>query len=141
MASRSLATMAADRLLAVMAHEGPDTCISEYYPDTSDLLYRDPVYYREMLDCVNDVQMTKLVEMMDECLAYSLQIDGSVSKQMVDYKFVSARLAMPHGEIKTVFMMMSCPEQQGAQGLLEAVTMAMASCEKGMQDCSNTGPS
>ena len=55
-----------------------------------------------------------------------MQIDGSCDRQMLDYKFVSGRMAYSDGTVTSVFVVMHSPEKNGAPGLLEALNKALA---------------
>lgn len=124
--SRSLTHMAANRLISLMRDEGPDAELpSEFVPSASDLHYRDPVYYREMLESIYAVDVKRVAQMLQECIAFSIQIDGSLSKQMEDNKFTSCRMVMLDGTVKTVFLLMHSPDANGAEGLLEAVNKSI----------------
>ena len=70
--------------------------------------------------------MKREAPMLQECIAFSIQIDGSLSKQMEDIKFTSCRMVMLDGTVKTVFLLMHSPDSSGAEGLLEAVNKSIA---------------
>ena len=126
--SRSLTTLAADRLVAVMADEGSDAALQRFSPPASELHYRDSVYYKQMLDSINAVEYERISKMFSTCIAFSIQIDGSVCKQMVDNKFTSCRMATSDGCLKTIFLKMHSPDESGAKGLLEAVNESLLIC-------------
>lgn len=44
-----------------------------------------------------------LEKMCDECFVFTIQIDGSVSKQMEDNKCISWRIAAPNGNMSAFF--------------------------------------
>ena len=126
--SRSLTNLASGRLVSLMKDEGCDFILPPYTPSAADLHYRDPVYYRQMLASINEIEMKNLSKKFDDCLVFSIQIDGSVSKKMEDNKFVSCTMAQRDGTISTLFMTVASPEQSGAKGLQEAVNSALDIC-------------
>jgi len=113
--------LAASRLVALMTDEGFDANLPEFAPSTSELQYRNPSHYREMLESVNAVEVKRITDLFSQCIVFSIQIDGSLSKHMQDNKFTSCRMAMQDGNVKTFFMFMHSPNENGSQGLLEAV--------------------
>ena len=68
-----------------------------------------------------------MTKTLNDCVAFSIQIDGSADRQMLDNKFVSCRYVTgpPNFELKTVFLGVSEPEADGARGLLEATLAAL----------------
>jgi len=78
----SLTTMAASKVIAVLHDERPDVKLNTFQPAVQDLHYRDPVYYCQMLDCVHSVELKRTTELLGKCVVFSIQIDGSVNKQV-----------------------------------------------------------
>ena len=118
---RSLACLASDHLLAAMRQNGADVEFVAFTPASSDLHYRDPNYYKQMLDVIYELEKVRLSQMFNRCTVFSVQIDGSCDRQMLDHKFVSGRMANSDGTVTSVFIVMHSPEKNGALGLLEAV--------------------
>jgi len=79
--ARSLTTMAASKVIAVLHDEGSDVKLNTFQPPVQDLRYRDPVYYRQMLDCVHSVELKRTTKLFSKCVVFSIQIDGSVSRR------------------------------------------------------------
>ena len=127
--ARSLTTLAATRLISLMEDEGPDAVLPEFKPTNAELHYRDPMCYRDMLSSVQAIELQKVKKMFLECIVYSIQIDGNVSKHMRDHKFVSSTMSMTNGDRRTVFMVMHSPEERRAHGLLKTVNQALKVCE------------
>ena len=128
--ARSLTNLAANRLVVLMTDEGCDAELPPFTPSTNDLHYRDPVYYRHMLESVNAIEDERISKMFDACIAFSIQIDGSLSKNVVDNKFTSCRMVTSDGSLQTVFLKMHSPNESGAQGLLEAVNASLVVCKR-----------
>ena len=66
-----------------------DVPFVSYSPSASDLHYRDPLVYREMLEVVGDMQKQSLREELKSAIAFAIQLDGSADRRMVDNKFTS----------------------------------------------------
>jgi hypothetical protein len=79
-----------------------------------------------MLWIIGELQFKKVACLVTSSIAYSLQIDGSVSRTMRDNKFVSARVLDKDSNLSTVFFSVRSPESKGAQGLLEAVVKTLS---------------
>ena len=88
-------------------------------------MIRDPNYYKQMLDVIYELEKVRLSQMFNRCTVFSVQIDGSCDRQMLDYKFVSGRMANSDGSVTCVFVVMHSPEKNDAPGLLEAVNKAL----------------
>ena len=101
--SRSLTVLAVNRLVALMHDEGADAVLPEFTPAAVDLHYRDPLHYRDMLEYINAVEVKRISETFRNCIKFSIQIDGSVSKHVQDNTFTSCRVAMQDGNLKTFF--------------------------------------
>jgi hypothetical protein len=89
--------------------------------------YRDPNTYREMLSVIAKLEMEKVGMELRDCLSFSIQIDGSVDRSQRDCKFVVARFMKNDASVhlKSVFLGVVEPEQNGAPGLLEALEIAL----------------
>ena len=84
-----------------------------------------------MLDVIYELEKVRLSQMFNRCTVFGVQIDGSCDRQMLDYKFVSGRMANSDGSVTCVFVVMHSPEKNGAPGLLEAVnkTLDLTGCK------------
>ena len=83
----------------------------------------------EILSSIYAEELKKAKKLFDQCVAFSIQIDGSVSKHMRDHKFVNCRIVIPNGEYYTEFMIMHSPDERGALGLLQVANKALCVCE------------
>ena len=106
-----------------MRQNGADVEFVPFTPASSDLHYRDPNYYKQMLDVIYELEKVRLSQMFNR--VFSGQIDGSCDRQMLDHKFVSGRMANSDGSVTSVFIVVHSPEKNGAPGLLEAVNKAL----------------
>ena len=64
---RSLACLASDHLLATMRQYGADVEFVPFTPASSDLHYRDPNYYKQMLDVIYELEKVRLSQMFNRC--------------------------------------------------------------------------
>ena len=103
---RSLECLASDHLLSALREHSTDVEFVQFTPASSDLHYRDPDDYRQMLDVIYELEKVRQSEMFNRCTVFSVQIDGSSDKQMLDHN---------------VFVVMHSPVKNGALGLLEAM--------------------
>lgn len=128
--ARSLAQLQSDRLCKYFGEHGWEAPFQTFGSNdsiSSSLYhYRDPNTYREMLGIIAKLQFKQIGKELENCVSFSIQIDGSVDKQQIDSKFVLARY-MPKDsmELKTVFIGVFEPENSGAKGLLECVNKAI----------------
>ena len=99
--------------------------ICSFTPASSDLHYRDPNYYKQMPYVIYELEKVHMSQMFNRCTVFSVQIDISCDRQMLDHKFVSGRMANSDGSLTNVFVVMHSPEKNGAPKLLEAVNKAL----------------
>ena len=120
--ARSLA-----QLHAATVSRDMDAPFVSYNPPGSDLHYRDPSVYREMLEVIGNLQKQTLNEELKSSIAFAIQLDGSADRRMVDNKFTSVRFVKgpPTYELCTGFLTVSQPQKGGAEGLLEAALDAL----------------
>lgn len=87
--SRSLTSLQSDRLVQQFSQEW-DCQFQPFIPTPSEMHYRDPHIYYEMLSCIADVCRLQLKEEIDKSDATGIQIDGSCDRQQLGIKFVTA---------------------------------------------------
>ena len=68
-----------------------------------------PNYYKQMLDVIYELEKVRLSQMFKRCTVFSVQIDGSCDRQMLDHKFVSGRMSNSDGSVTSVFIVMHSP--------------------------------
>ena len=69
---RSLACLASDHLLAAMRQNGADVEFVPFTSASSDLHYRDPNYYKQMLDVIYELEKVRLSQMFNRCTVFSV---------------------------------------------------------------------
>ena len=122
--ARSLAQLRA----ATVSRDMDAPCVS-LNPPGSDLHYRHPIIYREMLQIIGNLPNQTLNEELKSSNAFAIQLDGSADRRMVDNKFTSDRFVKgpPTYELCTGFLTVSQPQKGGAEEILEAALDALTS--------------
>ena len=64
---RSLACSASEHILAAMRENGADVEFIPFTPASSDLHYREPYYYKQMLDVIYELEKVRLSQMFNRC--------------------------------------------------------------------------
>eukprot|EP00794_Sanderia_malayensis_P004959 gene4959-5604_t len=123
--SRSLAQLHAEEQFKTYGEL--DATPSRFQPSPIDLHYRDPVHYAEMLHIVATLEKEKLKKDLQNCLRFSVQIDGSVDAKQHDKKFVFIRFNKKDDPLSILVRFISAKqvEKRGAEGLFEAVITSL----------------
>ena len=123
--SRSLAQLHAEEQFKTYGEH--DAAPSRFQPSPTDLHYRDPVHYAEMLHIVATMEKEKLKKDLQNCLRFSVQIDGSVDAKQHDKKFVFIRFNKKDDPLSILAPFVSAKqvERRGAEGLFEAVITSL----------------
>ena len=125
--SRSLATEHSNALLHNVETEGWDADFGPFNQPSSVYIYRDPVTYAAMRDIFAKQEIKKTANVLQDCLCFSVQIDGSADKQQVDSKFITARLVLTNEVSVTVFLGIANSDLGGAEGLLDSCISCLKS--------------
>lgn len=72
--ARSLANMMASSIQAKLK-ENWDAPLDSFIPSPSDLHYRDPVIYAEILQIIGTLERNKLSKNLSSAICYAIQID------------------------------------------------------------------
>ncbi|VVC38795.1 Hypothetical protein CINCED_3A023920, partial [Cinara cedri] len=93
----------------------------------SDLHYRYPVIYAEMLQIISMLEKKKLSKNMLSVICYAIQIEGSADRTKKDNKFITARYIAKDNptEMVTIFLGVVSPDNYRAKGLLTAITIIL----------------
>ena len=124
--SRSLANLPTERQYKV--YEQHDAEFSDLCPSRVQLHYRDPMHYTEMLHIEGEMERKKLFQKLQQCLKFSVQIDGAVDSQQQDKKYIFVRsnsLDSPL-EIKTRLLSVKESKQRGAEGLFNVILSSLS---------------
>ena len=120
--ARSLAALHQQRVWDAICEGGWDVELGRTAPPSEALRYRSPDAYREMLGIIAELERKRLRDKIAAGIVYSFQIDGSMDRQQLDNKFVTARVISGDGQLATYLAGVVEPEEDGAAGLLEAIT-------------------
>ena len=125
--SRSLAQLHAEQQYKKYGES--DVAFTRYEPTPTELHYRDPVHYAEMLHIIGGIEREKLKKDLQSCLRFSVQINGSVDGKQQDKKFVFVRFSKKDDVLSNHVRFISAREveKHGAAGLFEALVSALES--------------
>jgi hypothetical protein len=126
--SRSLAHEHALNQINVYKDHGLNAEFSGFNPSSTALHYRNPVVYREMLQCVSQIELSNVVDGISASEGFAVQIDGSVDKYQTDNKFITIRYFDEDRAMKTCFLGEAHSDKRGAEGLLEALICRLDEC-------------
>ena len=117
MASQVTDSTNSERFIEIQGDEGIDAQIPSFWPQASQLHYRDPVHCGEMLECLGKIVRIKLKELMEKSVVFSVQMDGGVSRTMGDNKFVGCRTLNRKTELQTFSLGVHVPSKDGAEDI------------------------
>ena len=69
---------------------------SPFEPHSTDLHYKDPNIYREMLSIIAELETMKLKDELNKAIKFSAQIDGSMDTMQHDNKFCFLNTTLPN---------------------------------------------
>ena len=129
--ARALATAHADQLISSMNENGLQGPFVPFEPSSTDLHYRDPNIYKEMLTTIAEFEKEKLKDEVNTVIKFSTQIDGSVDTMQRDNKFLFLKYNSPDDplEIKTRFVGVTDSDLKGAAGLENCVLTGLKTIE------------
>ena len=129
--ARALATAHADQLISSMNENGLQGPFIPFEPSSTDLHYRDPNIYKEMLTTIAELEKQKLKDEVNTAIKFSTQIDGSVDTMQCDNKFLFLKYNSPDDplEIKTRFVGVTDSDLKGAAGLEDCVLIGLKTIE------------
>jgi hypothetical protein len=121
--ARALATAHVDQLISSLNENGLQSPFVPLEPSSTDLHYRDPNIYKEMLTTIAVFEKVKLKEEVNTAIRFSTQIDGSVDTMQRDNKFLFLKYNSRDDplEIKTRFVGATDSDIKGAAGLEDCV--------------------
>ena len=129
--ARALATAHADQLISSLNENGLQSPFVPLEPSSTDLHYRNPNTYKEMLTTIAELEKVKLKEEVNTAIRFSTQIDGSVDTMQRDNKFLFLKYNSPDDplEIKTRFVGVTDSDLKGAAGLEDCVLTGLKTIE------------
>lgn len=120
------------KILTSAAYNWPARYVANEASNTFDFSKSDqPIIPQNIsLNYINPPQheadRDNIKTMIQECLALSLRVDGSIDRSQKDKIYVLAKIVLKSGERKLVFLGMGEQTKSGAEGLFEATQNAMA---------------
>lgn len=99
---------------------------TDIIPDLS-LQYINPTKHLELLSSIVASDIENIKKTINECLAISLRVDGSVDRSQKDKIYVLAKIVKSNGEMKLLFLGVAEQVERSASGLLKATLEAMHS--------------
>ena len=128
--ARALATAHADQLISSMNENGLQGPFIPFEPISTDLHYRDPNIYKEMLTTIAELEKKELKDEANTAIKFSTQI-GSVDTMQRDNKFLFLKYNSPDDplKIKTRFVGVTDSDLKGAAGLEDCVLTGLKTIE------------
>ncbi|CAB4034496.1 Hypothetical predicted protein, partial [Paramuricea clavata] len=125
----------ADQLISSLNEDELQSPFIPFEPSSTDLHYRDPNIYKEMLTTIAVLEKVKLKDEVKTAIKFSAQIDGSVDTMQRDNKFLFLKCNSPDNslEIKTKFVGVTDSDLKGAAGLEDCVLTGLEPIEKYFQ--------
>ena len=100
---------------------------SPFSPTSEQIQYLNPTQHREFLSCIASVGRKGVSRELQNALAVSLHVDGSVDRQQIDNKHVCAHIVTTDGDVVQRFLGFSEPNEHGIMGYLQSIKDASQS--------------
>lgn len=94
-------------------------------PDNLSLQYITPRSHLELMSCIVESDVNVLKMKIDQSMAMSLRIDGSVDRTQMDKIYVLAKIVTSGGALELVFLGVSEQVERFAAGLLKTALEAI----------------
>ena len=98
--------------------------IQEFSESPQDFRYLIPAGHGEMLDCIVKADASQTRNTLTNCLAISLEADGSVDRMQMHNDHWQAKVTHPDGSDSLYFLEFDESENRGAKGYLSAIKQA-----------------
>lgn len=89
---------------AIAKQFDPNVDHMDYDPSPSTLTYVNPTTHRELLHAIVDTERPRLRMKIENSLAASIRVDGSVDRRQEDNKHVMLKIVAENGEENTFFL-------------------------------------
>lgn len=86
-----------------------------------NLQYINPKSHANILECIVDSSSDIITKKIQNCLACSLRVDGSVDRTNIDKIYILAKIVNERGVLETLFLGVGQQTERGAAGLLSAI--------------------
>ena len=100
---------------------------SPFFLTSEQIQYLNPTQHREFLSCIASVGRKGVSRELQNALAVSLHVDGSVDRQQMDKKHVCAHIVTTDGDVVQRFLGFSKPNEHGIMGYLQSIKDASQS--------------
>ena len=129
--ARAPATAHVDQLISSLKESEFQSPFIAFEPSSTDLHYRDPNIYEEMLTTNAENEKVKLKDEVHTAIKFSNQIDGSVDTMKHDNKFLFLKYNSPDDplEIKTNFVGVTDSDLKEAAGFEDCVLTGLKTIE------------
>lgn len=97
----------------------------ETVPKNIKLQNVNPSTHLQLLSCIVESSIDELKHRIENCLAISIRIDGSVDRTQLDKIYVLAKIVNPQGSLELIFLGVHQQDDRGADGLLRAAFQAI----------------
>lgn len=100
----------------------------------TNLQYLNPKMHAEILDSIiaSDSELVK--RKIEESIAMSLRVDGSVDRMNIDKIYILAKLVNREGNLETIFIGVGQQKERYAAGLYEAIKTTINNIVPGLYD-------
>lgn len=86
-----------------------------------NLHYVNPKSHANILECIADSSSDIIAKKIQNCLACSLRVDGSIDRTNIDKIYILAKIVNENGALETLFLGVGQQTERGAEGLLSAI--------------------
>lgn len=80
--------------------------------------YLHPSFHLKMMDCIVTVEKNFIQQKLNDCIALSIRVDGSVDRTCLDKIYVIAKIINKSGEMESIFLGIGVQIDRKASGLL-----------------------
>lgn len=91
--------------------------VNEYTSNTFNFQYLTPTNHKESLKCIVESDLKNLKSNIQEALAISIRLDGSVDRKQEHNVFVMANIVNKDGTLSSYFLVFGVPKAGGAENL------------------------
>jgi hypothetical protein len=108
----------------------PNETHADYVPTAGSLTYVNPCMQRQLFESIVKPEFSKIKNRLENSLAVSLRVDGSVDRMQVDNVHCMLKVVDAAGIEDTIFVGFAEPDNKGTEGYVEAIKKACANIIK-----------
>lgn len=83
--------------------------------------FSNPNFHAELIDCIVNVERDLIANKINDCVALSLRVDGSVDRTSIEENYVLAKIVNKSGHLESIFIGVGSQTERKASGLFEAL--------------------